>query len=168
MVRIELTREEDDRAVEQAIVRQYNAITHKAHGQFMPANSSRLQILRWNIQGARGEIAACRYFEKNWSGEELDGRLRRDVADAIEVRTTERPRNLIVKHLEQQKNPPGTPYVLAWADPFSTQVDLVGWITLGSALDEGEHYEARGVWYSRVPWQKLHDTEGLRHLWQGR
>jgi len=130
---------------------------------YMKPNQSEELRESFHIQGARGEIAVARYLDLPWSGGEPDGRNRRDVGDLVEVRTKKIRGGLIVKHLEQKKNPPSTPYVLAWFRGTST-VQLLGWMKLGDILDRGEQYEQRGIWFARIPYQNLIPIQELRCL----
>ena len=163
MFPIELTRDEDNVAVDEAILRMANVVRQKASDAYMKANLSREQQLRYAIQGARGELAVARWLQLPWTGAGLDGRDRKDVGDRIEVRTSARATGLIVKVLEQKKNQPSTPYVLvhSLAGP---KMALIGWTTLGDALEVGEFYEQRDVAFCRVPKQNLRPMSELKCL----
>ena len=163
MIPWELNIHDDNAAVREAIRRMYRVITDDASDGYMKANQSTEQHLRYHIQGARGEIAVSQYLHLPWTGSGVDGRDRKDVGDRIEVRTSARATGLIVKVLEQKKNQPSTPYVLvhSLAGP---KMALIGWTTLGDALEVGEFYEQREVAFCRVPKQHLRPMSELKCL----
>jgi len=163
MFPIELTRDEDNVAVDEAILRMANVVRQKMSDAYMKPNLSREQQLRYAIQGARGELAVARWLQLPWTGAGIDGRDRKDVGDRIEVRTSARATGLIVKVLEQKKNQPSTPYVLVH-NLTGPKLAIIGWITLGDALEVGEEYEQRGVWFRRVPKQHLRPMSELSCL----
>lgn len=164
MYQMKLTIEEDDRAVARAIRMMSEVIEFRSNDRYMKANQSLDKKLQYAIRGCRGEIAVARYLDLPWTGGEPDGQRRKDVGDRVEVRTSEIRGNLIVKFEEQDRHDrPSVPYVLAWYRGTRT-VQLIGWMSLGDALERGEHYEQRGIWYSRVPYTDLHPMKELSCL----
>ena len=163
MYQTKLTHAEDDRAILEAMTRMSNVIRQNSSDAYMKRGLTRERQLEFAIQGTRGELAVARFLDLPWTGEGPDGRNHKDVGDMIEVRTTTQGNNLIVKHLESVKIPSATPYVLVWHRGKAT-LQIIGWITLGDALDIGEHYEQRGIWYSRVPYNQLRLLKELRCL----
>lgn len=163
MWQMKLTQDEAQLA-KQIGQRRLDAVTRENRSDiYMKANLSYETRLHYNVIGCEGEIAVSRFLGLPWSGGEPDGHKHRDVGDLVEVRTTKIRGNLIVKHLEQLKNPPSTPYVLAWSRPTRV-VQLLGWMNLGDILDQGEQYEQRGIWYARIPYSNLHDMKELQCL----
>lgn len=160
MYQMRLTVEEDDRAVARAIRMMSEVIEYRSNDRYMKANQSLDKKLQYAIRGCRGELAVARYLDLPWTGGEPDGQHRKDVGDLVEVRTSEIRGNLIIKHVEQQKHHPTVPYVLAWYRGTRT-VQLLGWMTIGDALERGEQYEQRGIWYSRIPYTDLNPIKEL-------
>jgi len=163
MYQTKLTPAEDDRAILEAMSRMANVSRKSSSDVYMKAGQNREKHLANHIQGTRGELAVARYLGLPWTGEGPNGRDHKDVGDYVEVRTTSYSNNLIVKHVEQLKNDASTPYVLVWHRGQAT-IQIIGWITLGDALDVGEHYEQRGIWYSRVHYPTLRDIKELQCL----
>lgn len=139
MIQVRLTPTEIDEAWTEAIYRQANAQARRAVTN-NPAGP-RIELL-WHLRGTLCEVAVARHLGMEWTGRignKTDG-SRHDVGDRYEVRST------VAGNLrfwpKDERHKPTTEFILCYhEDPMRPQpgpVWIVGWITIGDALQVGK------------------------------
>ena len=149
MITVRLTDYEMAECIREAHERQRAVKARQAQ-----SNGPTVNPIEQDLVGILGEVA----FAK-WSGQRPtapQGQHFNQNTDFpnCEVRTRSKKSGgtLFVKNKKFNQQPPSTIYVLAWADPQSLDVELVGWTTLGTIADYGypgpydsTRFEAQGL-----------------------
>lgn len=160
---VELKRGTLNRAFRHAIEVQARVITERRSRVYEIDGLTAAEQFHWTLQGAYAEAGVAQYLGLEWTGPIERGAF--DVGGWIEVRSVDSfNRGLIVKEKDLQR-PDVTPFILAFCS-YNTRRAIVtarGWMTVREAWNVGEHYEQKGVEYSRVPQKALRPMEELLH-----
>lgn len=155
---ISLTAEQMDTVHLEAAARQASI-----HARHATSNGTTAQPLLSDVLGVMGELAFSTWSGLPWTasrGADYDDQTP-DVGNCeVRTRNPKSGRDLVIKASAQTKYPPNRFYILAWAFPETTRVELVGYTTLGTVFDYGTFHERMNAMV--FPWQDLADMRFLR------
>jgi hypothetical protein len=122
------------------------------------------------VRAYGAELAVSRLLGQEWN-HDYTGPKGFDVAPNIEVRNTRPGRALYIKRREVIQGPYEKPasarYVLTWTGDDLTKVGIVGWITLGDALEEATVHQVDDKIYGLLfPAHRLRPIERLQDALQ--